>query len=42
MLNDFFLGISVVALGLIIWLALLLFKDPKNVVKRALQKSDAS
>lgn len=39
MLNDFFLGMSVVALGLILWLILLLFKDPKGVVKQALRRS---
>lgn len=38
MLNDFFLGLSVVALGLIIWLAVLLVSDPKGVVKNALFK----
>lgn len=36
MLNDFFLGLSVVALGLVIWLVILLIKDPKGVVKAAL------
>ena len=36
MLNDFYLGLSVVALGLIIWLIILLVKDPKGVVKAAL------
>ena len=36
MLNDFFLGLSVVALGLIIWLIILLVKDPKGVVRTAL------
>ena len=36
MLNDFYLGLSVVALGLIIWLLILLVKDPKGVVKAAL------
>ena len=36
MLNDLFLGLSVVALGLIIWLIILLIKDPKGVVKAAL------
>ena len=36
MLNDFFLGLTVVALGLIIWLVTLLIKDPKGVVKKAL------
>ena len=38
MLNDAFLGLSVVALGLIIWLIVLLIKDPKGVVKAALTK----
>ena len=30
MLNDSFLGFSVVALGLVIWLGVLLWKDPKG------------
>lgn len=38
MLNDFYLGLSVVALGLIIWLVILLVKDPKGVIKAALFK----
>lgn len=38
MLNDFYLGLSVVALGLIIWLVILLVKDPKDVVKSVLFK----
>lgn len=38
MLNDFFLGLSVVALGLIVWLVILLIKDPKGIVKAALLK----
>ena len=38
MLNDFYLGLSVVALGLVIWLVILLVKDPKGVVKAALFK----
>jgi len=38
MLNDFYLGLSVVALGLIIWLVVLLVKDPEGVVKAALFK----
>ena len=41
MLNDFFLGISVVALGLIIWLIILLVKDPKGVIKKMLSKKEA-
>ena len=36
MLNDSFLGLSVIALGLIIWLLFLLIKDPKGVVKSML------
>ena len=36
MLNDFYLGLSAVALGLIIWLVLLLIRDPRGVVKAAL------
>ena len=38
MLNDFFLGLSVVALGLIIWLVIVLIKDPKGVLRTALAK----
>lgn len=30
MLNDSFLGFSAVALGLVIWLAVVLWKDPKG------------
>lgn len=36
MLNDLYLGLSVVALGLVIWLVILLAKDPKGVVRAAL------
>ena len=38
MLNDLFLGLSVVALGLIIWLVVLLIKDPRGVIKTLLTK----
>lgn len=31
MLNDFFLGISVVALGLVIWLIRLMISDPMHI-----------
>ena len=41
MLNDLFLGLSVVALGLIIWLVILLVKDPRGVVKAALFKKNS-
>ncbi|MDD2214648.1 MAG: hypothetical protein PHR21_08960 [Oscillospiraceae bacterium] len=40
MLNDLFLGLSAVALGLVIWLIILLLKDPKGLVSRMLLKSD--
>ena len=36
MLNDLYLGLSVVALGLVIWLLILLISDPKGVIKGAL------
>jgi hypothetical protein len=36
MLNDLFLGLSVVALALIIWIVVLLVKDPQGVLKKAL------
>lgn len=38
MLNDAFLGLAVVALGLIVWVVRLLILDPKGVVKRSLKK----
>ena len=40
MLNDAYLGLSVVALGLIIWIVRLLILDPKGSVKRALTKTE--
>lgn len=41
MLNDAFLGLSVVALGLIIWVVRLLITDPKGVIRQSLfNKSD--
>ncbi len=33
MLNDLFLGLSAVALGLVIWVVILLIKDPRGVIK---------
>lgn len=36
MLNDFYLGISVVTLGLVIWLVKLLVQDPQGVIKKVL------
>ena len=34
MLNDSFLGFSVVALGLIIWLVIVMIKDPRGVIRK--------
>lgn len=34
MINDSFLGLSVVVLGLIIWVIEILIKDPENVINR--------
>ena len=39
MINDTFLGLSVVALGLIIWLIILLVKDPKGVIRGMIKKN---
>jgi hypothetical protein len=39
MLNDAYLGFSVVALALIIWLARLLITDHKGVVRKSMAKS---
>ncbi|MCR4691399.1 MAG: hypothetical protein K5739_08645 [Lachnospiraceae bacterium] len=33
MINDGFLGFSVVALGLVIWIAIVMIKDPSHVLK---------
>ena len=38
MLNDLYLGLSAIALGLVIWLTILLVKDPKGAVKAVLLK----
>ena len=42
MVNDTFLGLSVVALALCAWVVFLLIKDPKGVVKAALFKKQQS
>ena len=39
MLNDAYLGFSVVALALVIWLARLLITDPKGVIRKSMIKS---
>ncbi|SEA06888.1 hypothetical protein SAMN02910384_00781 [Pseudobutyrivibrio sp. ACV-2] len=36
MINDSFLGFSVVALALVIWIVFILIKDPKGVVRKTL------
>lgn len=41
MLNDSFLGLSVVALGLVIWLVIFLIKDPESVIKSRLLKKNS-
>lgn len=38
MLNDLFLGLSVIVLALIVWVVYLLIKDPKHVIKTVLEK----
>ena len=38
MLNDTFLGLSVIALALVIWLVRLLILDPKGVIRASLTK----
>ena len=41
MLNDAFLGLSAVALGLVIWVVRLLITDPRGRVRAALKKQAA-
>lgn len=36
MLNDSYLGLSVIALGLVVWLLVLLVTDPKGEIRRLL------
>ena len=38
MINDSFLGLSVIAFALIIWVVYLLVKDPKGVVRKSITK----
>ena len=40
MLNDAYLGLSVVALGLVVWLVILLVKDPRGTVRAALTRKN--
>lgn len=39
MLNDSFLGLSVVALGCTVWLCALIISDPKGVIKDTLTRN---
>lgn len=41
MVNDLFLGLSVVALALVIWLVYLLIRDPKGVIRNLLLRKKA-
>jgi hypothetical protein len=38
MINDAFLGVCVVTLGLIVWLIMLVVKDPKGKIRLLLKK----
>ena len=38
-LNDSLLGLSVVVLGVIVWIAVLLIKDPNGIFKKKFSKS---
>lgn len=41
MLNDTFLGMAVIALALLIWVIVLLVKDPKHVLRKSMtQKAE--
>lgn len=40
MLNDAFLGVSVVALGLAVWAISILVKDPDGVVRKRLKRHE--
>lgn len=40
MLNDLFLGLSVVALAMVIWVVVLLVKDPDGVIRARLFKQN--
>ena len=39
MINDSYLGLCVVALGLVIWLIVLFIKDPKDILRKKLMKN---
>ena len=37
MLNDTFLGVSVVVFGLVIWIVMILVQDPKGILHKKIQ-----
>ncbi|MBE5869965.1 MAG: hypothetical protein E7294_01700 [Lachnospiraceae bacterium] len=39
MLNDSFLGLSVIALALVVWILIVLVKDPENVIQKSLKQN---
>ncbi len=39
MLNDAFLGVSVIALAMVIWIVSVLIKDPNGVFRKRLKKN---
>ena len=41
MINDAFLGLAVVALGLIIWLVILMIRDPQGKIRAVLTRKAA-
>ena len=42
MINDAFLGLSVVALAMVVWVVRLLITDPRGVVRRSLSSKAVS
>lgn len=42
MVNDAYLGLSAVALGLVVWLVILLVKDPQGSIRAALRKGKSN
>ncbi|MCR5580152.1 MAG: hypothetical protein K6F66_01070 [Pseudobutyrivibrio sp.] len=40
MINDTFLGLSVIAFALVVWTVVILIKDPKGVLKNTLSKAE--
>ena len=39
MVNDGFLGVSVIVLAMLIWLAVLFMHDPRQLIRKTLRKS---